>query len=113
MTEETNGVESGRGIGAFPGRAYSEVALQLTNGTMRPINLEHVVVQMAYGRPTRSAQPVYDIRGTHDFGSVVKPGASVTGVYAYAIPKASRGHLTMHVDFDGIHAVATFAGSVG
>lgn len=112
ITKIAHGVESGRAPGDFYGRHDTLVTLRLTNGTPKTINLEQVIVQMAYGSPARLAPPVYDDSKTLDFAAPAKPGRSTTAVYAFAVPIAQRQAVTMWVDFDGLHAVAKFVGSV-
>lgn len=111
VVKVTTAVESAQGAGAFPDTNESVLTLRLINRTTRPVDLENVVTQLAYGHPARIAQAVYDNPAARDFGTVVAPGTSVEGTYAYAVPKNALGALTMHVDLDGLHAVATFTGS--
>lgn len=112
VTKVEEGVESGHGPGDFFGRHDTLVTLRLTNKTHKAINLEQVVVQMTYGSPARVASPVYGDNKTVDFAAAVEPGHSATAVYAFAVPVSQRDAVTMRVDFDGLHAVAKFVGSV-
>lgn len=112
VTKIAQGVESGHAPGDFYGRHDTLLTIRLTNGTHKAINLEQVVVQMTYGSPARVAPPVYDDSKTRDFAAIVRPGHSAKAVYAFAVPTKQRGAVTMRVDFDGLHTVAKFAGSV-
>ena len=74
-------------------------------------DLNQVVVSAQYGAKPRIASPVYIASLARDFGGVLRPGASVSATYAFAVPPQFTRHLVATVDFDGLHAPARF-GSV-
>ena len=44
--------------------------------------------------------------------SVVAAGADVTARYAFVVPEDRRDQATLYLDLDGVHAPATFTGSL-
>jgi hypothetical protein len=98
-----------QGPGEFPGEPKTRISLRLTNGSDATLRLNQVVVTAIYGSSRREARPVYDDR-SRDFSGVLKPGSKSTAAYSFSIPKAQLGRVTMLVDFDGRHTVATFQG---
>jgi hypothetical protein len=109
VTDVQQAKVTGQGPGEFPGEPKTQISMRMTNGGDDPVRLEQVVVTAIYGSPRRQARPVYDDR-SRDFTGVLKPGSSTTAVYSFSIPKAELGRVTMLVDFDGRHTVATFQG---
>lgn len=100
--------EKGSGPGAFPGRSVTEVTISVSNDSGRTLDLTQVVVTMTYGEPARIASPFYD-QGAADFGGTVKPGATATAHYAFAIPDR-KVPVVITVDWDESHAPAVFTG---
>lgn len=111
ITKMTQGKMTGQGPGVYPGRPVTDFYLKLTNGTKQSLELGVVVLTVTYGSPARLAHAVYTPT-SHDFAGVVKAGASTRAVYGFSVPAADRGDVTMTVDIDGQHHVATFAGTV-
>lgn len=111
ITGITQGTSQGKGPGVFVGSPRTAVALDLTNGTTADIGLDHVVVTMTYATPRLVASPVYE-DGTLDLTGTVKPGEKATATYMFSVPTDQLDNVTMSVDFDGVHAAATFEGSV-
>jgi hypothetical protein len=106
-------VETGHGPGVMAGRDYVRFEVRLTNGSAKAIRLDQVVVTTFYGTSRQLAAPVYtESAGTADFFGTVKPGASTTARYAFAVPAKELGRVTMVVDFDGVHTSATYSGAV-
>lgn len=103
-------VQQGRGPGEFHGRPYTVLTLTLTNGTAAPIDLSQVVVTTTYGTPPLVASPIYEDGSSADFAGTVAPGARATATYAFAIPPAQARSAVTTVDFDDVHAAATFTG---
>lgn len=113
ITKADKGVEKGHGAGVMAGREYVRFTVKLTNSSAKPINLNQVVVTTTYGASSQLAAPVYtEGAGTYDFSGSVKPGASTTAIYAFAVPTKQLGRVTMVVDFDGLHTSATYRGAV-
>ena len=113
IAKATKAIEQGHGPGVFAGREYVLFNLRLTNGASSPIHLGQVVVTSFYGKSRQLAAPVYTQgAGASDFSGVVKPGASATASYAFAVPVNALSDVTMVVDFDGVHTSATFRGPV-
>jgi hypothetical protein len=111
VTSIKHGAVSGQGPGVLSGQATSSLTVSLTNGSRKPVNLNQVVVTADYGRPARTASPIYD-QGARDFSGTVAAGKTATAVYVFAIPSTQLSHVIVNVDFDGSHHAATFTGSV-
>lgn len=113
ITKAVKGVETGHGPGVMAGRAYVRFTLKLTNGSTKAVNLNQVVLTTTYGATKQLAAPVYtESAGTYDFSGTVKPGASATALYAFAVPTKQLNRVAMVVDFDGLHTSATYTGAV-
>lgn len=110
ITDIKQGAVTGQGPGFLTGQPTTAFSVVLTNGTMKPIALNNVVVTTTYGTPRRVASPIYDV-GSQDFHGTAKPGATAKALYVFSVPKADLGDVTMMVNFDGLHASATFKGS--
>ncbi len=102
-------VSKGRGPGEIAGQPLTTMRIRFGNSSKKPINLTQVVVTVVYGAEGRLASPNYEA-GEQDFHSVVAPGKSATATYAFSIPHSGLSHVVMRVDFDGLHAAATFTG---
>lgn len=101
--------DTAQGPGEFPGEPKTQVSLRMTNSSGTRVRLDQVVVTAIYGPSRREARPVYD-DSSRDFSGVLAPKASTTAVYSFSVPKAQLGQVTMLVDFDARHTVATFQG---
>lgn len=113
ITKAEKGIETGHGPGVMAGREYVRFTVRLTNGSAKAVNLNQVVVTTTYGASKQLAAPVYtESAGTYDFAGTVKPGASTTALYAFAVPTKQLTRVTMVVDFDGLHTSATYSGAV-
>jgi hypothetical protein len=113
ITKAEKGVETGHGPGVMAGRQYVRFTVKLTNGSAKAVNLDQVVVTTTYGPTKQLAAPVYtQSAGTYDFTGTVKPGASATALYAFAVPTKQLNSVAMVVDFDGLHTSATYSGAV-
>ena len=87
ITKAEKGIETGHGPGVMAGRQYVRFTVKLTNGSAKPVNLDQVVVTTTYGASSQLAAPVYtQSAGTYDFTGTIKPGASTTALYAFAVP---------------------------
>jgi len=98
-----------QGPGEFPGAPKTQVDLRMTNDGRTPVRLDQVVVTALYGADRRQARPVYD-DASRDFSGDLRPGRSARAVYSFSIPRPDLDRVTMIVDFDGRHTVATFRG---
>ena len=98
-----------QGPGEFPGAPKTQVGLRMTNDGRTPVRLDQVVVTALYGADRRQARPVYD-DASRDFSGDLRPGRSASAVYSFSIPRRDLDRVTMIVDFDGRHTVATFRG---
>ena len=111
ITKMTQGNVTGQGPGVIAGRAVTDFYVTLTNGTKKALSFDAVVVTVTYGSPARVAHLVYDANSA-DFAGTVQPGKSRNAVYGFSVPAADRANVTMTVDLDGVHQVATFRGKV-
>ena len=98
------------GPGALTGKPMTTFKIEFTNRTTKPVDLNQVVVSARYGKGLEPAQPVY-VDGLNDFAGTVAPGKTAATSYAFSIPVADLGLVTLGVDFDGKHTVAVFTGS--
>ncbi len=113
IVKTARAAETGHGPGVMAGREYVRFELKLTNGSAKAISLNEVVLTTYYSASKQLAAPVYtESAKTYDFSGTVKPGASATAFYAFAVPDSGLKKLTMVVDFDGIHTSATYTGAV-
>lgn len=113
IVKVAKGVEQGHGPGDMAGREYVRFTVRLSNGSAKAINLNQVVVTLFYGASRQLAAPVYAFEvDSHDFGGTVEPGASTEAAYAFAIPATELADVTMAIDFDGTHSLATYRGKV-
>jgi len=103
-------VTSGVGPGERSGQPQTVFALEVTNGSDKPIDLNAVVVQAVYAGSTQ-ASPLYD-RDTVDFAGTLEPGGTATAVYSFAIPEDQLGDVVLSVDVDGYRFPAVFSGAV-
>lgn len=110
ITNIKQGLVTDQGPGFVTGQHTTTLSVVLTNGSAKPISLNQVVASMTYGTPKRVASPVYDMQA-QDFGGTVRPGATAKARYVFSVPKADLGDVTMTVNFDSLHASATFTGS--
>lgn len=104
--EQGEVTDQGPGVVGGPTTAFEVV---LTNGSKKPVDLNQVVVTAVYGDPGRLAHPVYDPK-SQDFAGRVAPGKVGRARYVFSIPPAQLGNVTVHVDFDGLHAAGRFTG---
>jgi hypothetical protein len=102
-------VSHGHGPGEMAGRPVTTMRIRFGNFSQRRVDLTQVVVTVIYGSEGRIASPVYQ-NAEQDFHSMVRPGHTAVATYAFSVPKSELGHVVMKVDFDGLHAAATFAG---
>ena len=98
------------GAGALTGKPATSFRLKLVNGTGKKVDLNNVVVSVAYGSGNETAQPVYSDPELFDFNGVLAPGKSTRAIYAFSIPVKELSSTTFFVDIDGYHTVATFSG---
>lgn len=108
VTSLDQGEVTDRGPGVITGPTTA-FELRFTNGGSRAIDLSTVTVTTVYGDPARTSRPVYDER-SRDFSGRVRPGATAEARYVFSIPTDQLGDVTVHVDFDGLHAAGRFTG---
>lgn len=108
----TFGKETGKGPGAFPGREFAVLDLEIDNGSKRDLSLDTVVITVL-DKDGQPVNPVYaEEARVADFTGDLKAGKKVKAAYAFAVPKASRSKVTVVVDFDGVHTSAVFRGGL-
>ena len=100
-----------QGPGMFPGRKLVIIDLALTNGSGQRLDLNSVVVTLAYGKPAKIAQPTYNTTGLSDFNGTVAAGKRTTARYAFAVPESQRSSLTAVVDLSSSRYPAVLTGS--
>ncbi|HEX3815634.1 MAG TPA: hypothetical protein VHX59_22585 [Mycobacteriales bacterium] len=110
ITGIKQGKVTAQGPGDLPGQPTTTFSVTLKNASPKPVVLNQVVVTATYGTPAQLARPVYDDT-TQDFSGTVRKGQSAKAVYVFSVPTADLGNVTVLVDFDGLHAAATFRGA--
>lgn len=106
------GVTNGVGAGASQGAPTTTFTLKLTNGSAKPVDVSSVVLTTVFGGKSKLiAQPVYGQGGASDFSGTLAPGKSTTATYIYSIPTKQLGAVSLTVDLDGRHGLASFSGS--
>ncbi|WP_243076174.1 hypothetical protein [Microbacterium sp. SS28] len=112
ITDVSFGEETAKGPGSFPGRGYSRLTLELSNGSADRIDLGTSVLTVL-DKDGGRVQPVYaDEADVQDFAGTLASGATATAVYAFAIPEESMSQITLVVDFDAGHTSAVFRGGL-
>lgn len=106
-------VEEGHGAGTFAGRELVVLDLEFRNGTKAAMKLDQVILTAFYGKERQLAPTVYAPNvDFSDFGGTLAAGKSAQARYAFAIPSAQLGAVTLVIDFDGAHASTVFTGKV-
>jgi hypothetical protein len=111
VTAARQQVTSGTGPGELSGQPQTVFTLELTNGSDAALDVNAVVVQVAYGAGRTQASPLYDSE-TADFGGTVEPGGTTTAIYSFAIPADQLGDVVLSVDVDGYRFPAVLSGAV-
>jgi hypothetical protein len=102
--------ETSQGPGAFPGREYARLELELSNDSDESIDLGTAVLTVLDASGTPVA-PVYaEEAQVRDFSGTLRPGQKASAVYAFAAAKGSP--ITLVVDFDALHTSAVFRGEL-
>lgn len=106
------GTVTATGPGELTGQPYTSFRITFTNRSAKALDLTRVVVSVTYGPDEADAAPVYGDDGVADFSTTIGAGKAAEAVYAFSIPKAQLGAVTMRVDFAADHQAATFLGRV-
>lgn len=100
---------TGKGPGVVEG-PVTTFYLRLSNASSRTLDLDQVVVTTVHGSPARISSPVY-LSSSRDFSGKVGPGKKAEAAYSFMTSVAQADEVAVHVDFDGRHTAAVFAGS--
>jgi hypothetical protein len=112
ITDVAFGKETEKGPGAFPGREYAILTLEVENASDKALSMQTVVITVLDSSGD-SVSPVYVAKAkVQDFSGTLKPGKTAKARYAFAVPKKSRSKVTVVVDFDGVHTSAVFRGKL-
>ncbi|WP_340536700.1 hypothetical protein [Nocardioides sp. GXZ039] len=107
----TNRHVNGLGPGATSGPA-TMFRISVANDSESPLELGSVVVTAVYGPGAGFvADPSYDLP-VGDLAGTLRPGATRTAKYAFAIPADARDRIRLYVDLDGSRMPAVFTGSI-
>ncbi|MBF4578192.1 hypothetical protein [Frigoribacterium sp. VKM Ac-2530] len=116
LTVTTEAVDQGTvtatGSGVVTGAPYVVFSVTVHNGTDADVDLTSVVPSLRAGSDAVPSAPLYDDVDVSDLDSVVAAGADVTARYAFVVPEDRRDQATLYLDLDGVHAPATFTGSL-
>ncbi len=112
VDDVAHGKTTGQGPGVIVGEPKTTVKLTMNNESSKPVSLDGVVVTMLYGDKSQQARPIYDGTDDQDLVGRIKPGGSAKAVYSFSVPTSQLGNVVMYVDFDGVHTVGKFKGSV-
>lgn len=105
----TEGIQgSATGPGETNGPAL-RVTVRITNGTSRPVSLDGVAVNLAYGVRSTPASPLDD-PSQAPFRGVVAPGKSADGVYVFSIAVRDRASVTLTVGYQAGAPILVFTG---
>lgn len=110
-TAVRQGVVTATGPGELSGKPVTFFSVVFTNRSRKPLDLTRVAVEAQYGEPAVDAAPVYDDT-VQDFATTVAPGTSAKASYAFSIPVADLGKVTMRVRFAPEYGAATFVGRI-
>ncbi len=99
------------GPGSIQGQAVVAFTLEFTNRSSQPLPVNTVNVTATYGKAQTPASPANASTDTPLSGTI-KPGASATGVYAFAIPKSARADVSLQLWYAQGKPVVVFAGTV-
>jgi hypothetical protein len=107
-------IESVSGKASIPGEVAGpsiRFTVTVSNGTDAPIGLDTVAVNSYYGS---SKTPAISLSspGGKPFAGTLSSGSSATGVYVFNIPKSSRTHVELTVDFSVNTVLAVYSGPV-
>lgn len=84
------------GPGSLTGRPTVQFTLRLTNKSSKAISISGVQVSTTYGSNATPGTPTTPSSGG-PFTGTLKPGASQTGVYAFAIPVSDQHDVALTV----------------
>ena len=116
LTVRTEAVDQGTvtstGAGVVTGAPFVVFSVTVHNGTDADVDLTSVVPSLRAGSDAVPAAPLYDDVDVADLDSVVAAGDDVTARYAFVVPDDRRDEATLYLDLDGVHAPATFTGSL-
>jgi hypothetical protein len=94
-------IESIQGSGIGPGNIVGpalRVTVRIENGTGRPVSLDGVAVNLAYGAGDTPASPLGD-PSQRPFRGTVEPGATAEGVYVFSVPADGRDRVTVELGY--------------
>jgi hypothetical protein len=113
ITARVIGTQAIQGSATGPGNVDGpalRVTLRITNGTARPVSLDGVAVNLAYGPALTPASPLDD-RSQAPFHGTVAPGGSADGVYVFTIAVRDRDAITLTVGYQAGAPILVFTGS--
>lgn len=111
VTKSTDQTSSDTGPGSIKGQAAVAFTLAFTNGSGQVVPVDTVNVTASYGSANTPASPV-NASTNSPLSGRIKPGATATGVYAFAIPKDERTDVTLQLWYAQGKPVVVFSGSV-
>ncbi|MCU1614063.1 MAG: uncharacterized protein JWO98_1603 [Frankiales bacterium] len=105
-TEAIQGSATGPGNTNGPALRFT---VRITNGTTRPVSLDGVAVNLAYGSRATPASPLDD-PSQMPFHGIVAPGKSADGVYVFSIAVKDRASVTLTVGYRAGAPILVFTG---
>lgn len=105
-TEAIQGSATGPGNTDGPALRF---AVRITNGTPRPVSLDGVAVNLAFGSQSTPASPLDD-PSQAPFHGAVAPGKSADGVYVFSIAVRDRASVTLTVGYQAGAPILVFTG---
>jgi len=105
-TEAIQGSATGPGNTNGPALRFT---VRITNGTPRPVSLDGVAVNLAFGSQSTPASPLDD-PSQAPFHGAVAPGKSADGVYVFSIAVRDRASVTLTVGYQAGAPILVFTG---
>jgi hypothetical protein len=102
--------QTDQGPGVIAGAPSVAFTLKFTNNSGKSISVNTVNVTATYGHDAPA--PPANLSSDRPLHSLIKPGATATGVYAFVIPKANRGKVSLAVWYAQGKPTVVFSGSV-
>ncbi|GAB3669823.1 hypothetical protein GCM10027589_38010 [Actinocorallia lasiicapitis] len=104
-------VNSEDGPGNVKGQVITVFTLRFTNRSGQPLDLDGTRIVAAYGAGKKKASPSYPAEVNDFFGEVAPQGVREAS-YAFVIPVAKYGKVSLNATFGTGHKAARWSGSL-
>lgn len=110
VTKAVDQKQTDQGPGVIARARAVAFTLRFTNHSGKPISVNTVNVTATYGHGS-PAVPA-NLSSNEPLHNHIRPGGTATGVYAFVIPKANRGRVSLAVWYAQDKPTVVFSGSV-